>query len=277
MLGRPVIRFDAIASTMDVLADLAVLGAPEGTTVVADYQSAGRGRSGRHWTAPPGTALLHSILLRPDLPIQRLTPLSLLAADAIVTTLWECYEVKAEIKWPNDVLVKGKKVSGVLTQVKSQGTPQAVILGVGINANILEVNLPQNATSLLVERGGPIDRNPLMWRFLVELESRYQDLLAGRIEQRWQTIRSSLAMLGHTVTVQEQQENIHGVLHGIDKEGALLLDQGGSIRRVVAGDLTRGPRPDGPVDAAAGMSRPRILPAVNADSPRGSTKVNAAE
>jgi BirA family biotin operon repressor/biotin-[acetyl-CoA-carboxylase] ligase len=260
MLGRPVIRFDAVASTMDVLADLAAIGAPEGTTVVADYQSAGRGRSGRLWTAPPGTALLHSILLRPELPIQRLTPLSLLVADAIVTTLRTCFGVQAQIKWPNDVLIEGQKVSGVLTHVKSQAGRQVTIVGVGVNANILAADLPPNATSLLVERGGPIDRNALMWRCLDELEGRYQDLLAGRIEQRWRTVRDALAMLGDPVTVLEQQAEIHGILHGIDEEGALLIDQGGVIRRVVAGDLTRGPRPDAPPDAEAATLLPRILP-----------------
>ncbi|HEV2074067.1 MAG TPA: biotin--[acetyl-CoA-carboxylase] ligase [Thermomicrobiales bacterium] len=260
MLGRPVIRFDAVASTMDVLADLAALGAPEGTIVIADYQSAGRGRSGREWTAPPRTSLLYSILLRPELPIRQLTPLSLLVADAIVATLGECHGVQAEIKWPNDVLIKGKKVSGVLAQVKSQVDGKVTILGVGVNANILTADLPSNATSLLVELGEPVDHNALMWRFLNELESRYQDLLSSRIEQRWLAIRNTLAMLGDSVTVKERHADIHGILQGIDDEGALLLDQGGVIRRVVAGDLTRGPRPDEPPDAETATSLPRILP-----------------
>lgn len=242
MLGRPIIRFDEVGSTMDVLADLAALGAPEGTTVVAEHQNAGRGRSGRQWAAPPGTSLLHSVLLRPDLPLQRLTPLSLLVADAIVTTLRELHGIQAEIKWPNDVLVDGRKVSGVLTQTRSHEDGLAVIVGVGINTNIPLADLPPAATSLLAERGSHVDRNALMWHFLGELECRYQDLLSGHLEQRWQTIRNSLALLGDPVTVEDQDVVISGILHGVDDEGAMLLDQGGVTRRVVVGDLARGPR-----------------------------------
>jgi biotin-(acetyl-CoA carboxylase) ligase len=94
-----------------------------------------------------------------------------------------------------------------------------------------------------VERGLRADHDALMWHFLGELERRYQELKSGHLEPRWQAIRHSLALLGDRVQVQDHDVTLHGVLHGIDDEGALLLDQSGTIRRVVVGDLTRGPRP----------------------------------
>lgn len=243
MLGRPIIRFDVVNSTMDVLGELATVGAREGTVVVAEYQTAGRGRSGRQWTAPAGTALLHSVLLRPELPLRRLTPLSLLVADGLVTTLRELHHVQAEIKWPNDLVVGGRKISGVLTQTSSRVGGLAVIIGVGINTNIAPDDLSPGSTSLLVERRVRADHDAVMWHFLGELERRYQELQSGHLERRWQSIQSSLAFVGDRVQVQDRDVVLTGVLHGIDDEGALLLDHGGNIRRVVAGDLTRGPRP----------------------------------
>lgn len=148
MLGQPVIRFDDVGSTMDVLADLAALGAPEGTTVVADYQASGRGRAQRSWVAPKGAALLHSLLLRPMLPAGRLMPLSILVGESLVATMRDAYSLPAQLKWPNDVLIHGRKVSGVLIQ--NRGTPPAVIVGVGINANVHEADLPPGGTSLMV-------------------------------------------------------------------------------------------------------------------------------
>lgn len=243
MLGRPIIRFDVVGSTMDVLGDLAGVGAREGTVVVAEYQTAGRGRSGRQWTAPSGTALLHSLLLRPDLPLRRLTPLSLLVADALVTTLRELHGVQAEIKWPNDLLVGGRKISGVLTQTSSRAGQLAVIVGVGINTNTAPDDLRPGSTSLLAERSVRVDHDVLMWHFLGELECRYQELQSGHLERRWQSIRSSLAFVGDQVEIQDRDVVFEGILDGIDDEGALLLDQGGNLCRVVAGDVTRGPRP----------------------------------
>jgi len=245
MLGRPLIRFDRVSSTMDILAELAARGAGEGTTVVANHQTQGRGRSGRAWVAPPGTALLPSVLLRPELPPASLSPLAILVADAIAAALREDYGLSALIKWPNDVLVHGRKVSGVLIQTRmfpSTAHP-AVLVGVGINANIPEGDLPVGGTSLIVQRGKPVDRDALMWRFLGELEARYADLRRGSLDDRWARIQPSLAMRGEPVEVIEGGSRIEGRLLGLDSTGALLLQTDApATARVVVGDLTRGPR-----------------------------------
>jgi BirA family transcriptional regulator, biotin operon repressor / biotin---[acetyl-CoA-carboxylase] ligase len=245
MLGRRVIRFDAVSSTMDVLSQLAARGAQDGTVVVADFQTHGRGRVDRQWSAPPGTALLHSVLLRPGMAMAQLSPLSLLVADAVVATLRDVHGVSSQIKWPNDVLIGGRKISGIL--IRTRITPgdafPAVVIGVGINANAGPGDLPPGAPSLLVETGRRTDRTELMREFLERLDVRYQELRKRDLEDRLEQIRGVLAMRGEHVTVVEGRGSVTGRLLGIDADGALLLQLDGSEpRRVVVGDLTRGPR-----------------------------------
>lgn len=246
MLGRPRVAFDAVSSTMTVLTELATLGASEGTTVVADYQHAGRGRSDRQWIAPPGSAVLASVLVRPDLAVDRLSPLSILVADAIRDALRLLYGLEALIKWPNDVLVESRKVSGVLIQTRAQAHGLAVIVGMGINANIPAEDLPPGATSLLVELGVPVDRHALLRGVLDALEVRYGELATGRLEHRWREIQAHLALCGEMVRVVEGETIVSGMLRGVDADGALALDVDGVRRRIVVGDLSRGPKPIAP-------------------------------
>lgn len=225
---------------MDVLAELAAVGAAEGTVVIAGFQAAGRGRAQRAWVAPRGAALLHSILLRPELPPQRLTPLSILVGEAIVATMREVYALPAQLKWPNDVLIHGRKIAGVLIQ--NRGAPPAVIVGVGINANVRKADLPDVGTSLLVELGERVDHDALMHAFLDRLDVRYCELLADDLKARWQHVHEVLAFRGDLVAVQDGAVRVDGRVRGIDTDGALLLDVDGSVHRVVVGDVSRGPR-----------------------------------
>jgi BirA family biotin operon repressor/biotin-[acetyl-CoA-carboxylase] ligase len=243
MLGRPLIRLDAVASTMIVLGELATAGAREGTTVVAGHQSAGRGRANRRWITPPDTALLASVLLRPGLPHHRLSALSILVGDAIAASVHALYGLEARIKWPNDVLINGRKVSGVLIQSRMQPPGMVVIVGFGINANIAPPDIPPAGTSLLAELGSPVDRDALLRRTLDELDTRYQDLLAGRLQHRWLEIGERIAMRGELVSVEEGGEIITGTLKRVDIDGALVLDFDGQEQRIVVGDLSRGPKP----------------------------------
>lgn len=225
---------------MDVLADLAALGAPEGTTVVADFQAHGRGRANRSWAVPADTALLHSVLLRPELPPGRLTPLSVLVGEAIVATLREQHDLPAQLKWPNDVLVHKGKIGGVLIQVR--GTPPAAIVGVGINANVSADHLPEGGTSIWVEKGEIVDREALMRAFLDQLAIRYQELVLNDLEERWKQVHRVLAFKGERVLVQDGDACVDGQIRGVDTDGALLLDVDGSVRRIMVGDVSRGPR-----------------------------------
>lgn len=242
-LGHPLYRFERVTSTMDVLTKLADEGAPEGTTVVAGFQEQGRGRGDRRWHAPPDTALLASVLLRPNLPLPRLMPLSLLAADAIRAAAVPLYGIDAQIKWPNDVLIDGRKLSGVLIQTRSVAEGLAVVAGLGVNANVHPADLPPTGTSLLAETDRAVDRDILLTQILEELATRYRELLEDRLAERWTTLHRHLAMVGEEVMVVDAGREVHGQLRGVDPDGALVLDVGAERRRVVAGDLSRGPRP----------------------------------
>lgn len=153
--------------------------APEGAIVVAGEQTAGRGRLGRRWLAPAGTSLLCSVQLRPDVPGERLPELTGVAARAVGEAVEALTGLRAELKFPNDVLVGDRKVAGVLAEAREG----RVVLGMGINVNVPESELPQEvdrpATSLLVETGHELERAELLIELLERLERRYDDWVSG--------------------------------------------------------------------------------------------------
>jgi BirA family transcriptional regulator, biotin operon repressor / biotin---[acetyl-CoA-carboxylase] ligase len=149
------------------------LDAPEGAVAVADEQTAGRGRLGRRWFAPAGTSLLCSVQLRPEVSPERLPELTGLAARACAEAIADLTEIEPELKFPNDLLVDGRKVAGILAEARED----RVVLGVGVNVNVEEIDLPTEvdrpATSLLVETGRTISRAGLLVELLERLEQRY--------------------------------------------------------------------------------------------------------
>lgn len=249
LFGRNLVFLLRTGSTNDVAKDLAAQGAPEGTVIVADEQTAGRGRMGRRWTAPPGTCLLCSILFRPTLlPTQaaRLTMLcSLAAADAIqqVTGLY------VDLKWPNDLIVQlsnlqsptWKKLAGILTETGVAGERlEFVIVGIGINVNVPPEVLPAlaaDATSILAETGQITDRAALLAGLLAGVEQRYEALQAGANPQpEW---AARLATLGRPVRAITAGGTLVGVAESVDEDGALLLrTPDGALHRLSAGDVT---------------------------------------
>lgn len=167
--GRPYRFLERCESTQRELPP----DAPEGAVVAADEQTAGRGRLGRSWIAAPGTSLLFSINLRPSVPTHRLSELSIVAGRSCAEAIRQVSGLTPEIKLPNDLLVGGRKLAGMLAEARED----RVVLGVGINANTAPDELPQDvdrdATSLLVELGAPVDRARLLAAILLELERRY--------------------------------------------------------------------------------------------------------
>jgi BirA family biotin operon repressor/biotin-[acetyl-CoA-carboxylase] ligase len=167
--GRPYEHVESTPSTQLLLAT----EAPEGALAVAEEQTAGRGRLGRRWLAPSGTSLLCSLQLRPDVPGERLPELTGVAARTVAETIHALTALEPELKFPNDVLVGGRKVAGVLAEAREE----RVVLGVGINVNVPEDELPREvdrpATSLLVETGRELDRAELLVELLELLELRY--------------------------------------------------------------------------------------------------------
>ncbi len=168
-LGRPYVFLARCESTQLELAETA----PEGAVVAADEQTAGRGRLGRRWLAPPGTSLLFSVALTPSAAAARLPELSPLAAHAVADAIRRVTGLPADVKYPNDVLVLGRKVAGVLGEARGG----RVALGIGVNANVPAGGLPGDAetppASLLLEGGAPVDRAALLAAILLELEHRY--------------------------------------------------------------------------------------------------------
>ena len=265
VFGRELAVLPRTGSTNDVAKDLAARGAPEGTVVVADEQTAGRGRLARRWLAPPRTSLLCSLLFRPDLPpiqAQRLTMLcSLAAADAIE----QVAGLQVHLKWPNDLVVKSqlanrksavrnlhspfsilysptwRKLAGILTETGITGERlDFAVVGIGINVNVGPEALPTlapDATSILAEVGCPVDRVALLVAFLAGVERRYQGLRAGESPYREWAVR--LATLGQPVEVSTPAGVLAGVAESVDEDGALLLRlPDGGWRRLLAGDVT---------------------------------------
>ncbi len=236
MIGRPILRLDEVTSTQDMAFRLGKLGAPEGTVVVARYQRAGRGRAGRTWIASPGAALLFSVLLRPAGPIPGV--FSLLVADAIVETVAAAYGLDPQVKWPNDVLIGGRKLSGVLIQARRA----MVALGIGLNVRTEVSKLPEGATSLRAETGQQIDPTDVLERMLPEVDERYRAVMAGEVDAALSRIEARLAMRGEEVTLRDGDREITGRVTGLREDGALLLVVDGDLRAVVSGELVRGPR-----------------------------------
>ena len=227
-------------STNDVLKRLASEGAPEGTVVLADEQTAGRGRLNRRWVAPAGSSLLFSILFRPSASAQAHSPLaytmlcSLAVRDAVAETLG----VSIGIKWPNDLVHDGRKLGGILTEISTDARGGGyVVVGIGLNVNwdpsTAGFDFP--ATSIRNAVGHPVARADLLRAIAERIAERYAALRAGRSPVReWE---SALDTIGREVAVELPGERITGVAVGVDADGALLVQADDGLRRIIAGDV----------------------------------------
>jgi len=249
--GRELTYLPRTGSTNNVAKELAARGAPGGTVVVTDEQTAGRGRLGRRWIAPAGTCLLCSILFRPDLPPTRIQQLTMLCALAAADAIQETAGLRIWLKWPNDLIVKSqssnlqpqgwRKLAGILTETRLTGERlNHAIVGIGINVNVEPAALPAldpNATSILAETGQPIDRATLLAALLAEVEQRYDALQAGEsLHQEW---ASRLATLGRQVKASTSQGTLEGIAESVSEDGALLLrTPDGALHRLLVGDVT---------------------------------------
>lgn len=246
IIGRPLIRFDRVASTMDVAARLAALGSPEGTIVEADLQTAGRGRGGRRWYAPAGSALMVSIILRPGVSAARLVSMSLLAGLAVANVAEAITSQPATIKWPNDVLIDGRKVAGILLHSRTMGdAPNAcLILGIGINVRVTSATRAFNATSLDEAAGDRVYVGDVRHRLVVELRAVYRAFTGGDLAPAWAELTDRLAYRDREVTIVDGERALRGMVTGLGENGELLLRRpDGVIQSIISGEMVRGPRP----------------------------------
>ena len=248
--GRRLIYRRRTGSTNDLAKALAVEGAPEGTVVVADEQTEGRGRLGRRWLAPPASALLCSILFRPTLPLRSAPQLTMVCSLAAADAVAAVSGLDVALKWPNDLVVaygdprgvlEWRKLAGLLTETGVSGDRlDFVVVGLGLNVNLPAADLPRiapQATSLLDETGRPVDREALLARLLAGVEGRYAALQAGASPHAEWVAR--LATLGRSVRATTPQGVVEGVAEAVDGDGALLLRTAdGALHRLVAGDVT---------------------------------------
>ena len=238
-VGQRVIYYPSLTSTMEVAKqEAARRGAAEGTVILADEQTAGKGRLERVWLSPRGNIAL-SVILYPSLSY--LPSLIMLASLAVVHSIEAATGLKSQIKWPNDVLIDGRKVCGILIESNVQGsTVKYAIIGIGINVNLRLADFPEIlpiATSLSDELGRDVSRLSVIRCLLVEIERLYLALSAGgSIYQEW---RDSLVTLGRRVRVKTGQATYEGVAESVASDGSLLLrGLDGSLTRIVAGDVT---------------------------------------
>ena len=230
-----VIKLGEVSSTMDAARELAEKGCPEGTVVVAERQTRGRGRFGRTWASPAG-GLWFSVVLRPSLPHEDLSKLPLVGALAVARALKKAFGLKAELRWPNDVLIRGRKVCGVLVENSFlRGKVAFSIIGVGVNANFraadLPGDLPERATTLMDELGKRVDLDRLLETILAELGACYEALLSGRGSE---LLRQAEALMGFPRPVRlalEGGEEVSGLAIGLAGDGSLLMElPDGSVR-----------------------------------------------
>jgi BirA family biotin operon repressor/biotin-[acetyl-CoA-carboxylase] ligase len=230
-----IVRRARVDSTQAVAFALAAAGCADGTAVVADSQAAGRGRRGRAWLDEPGASLLLSVVLRPRLELSRLPLLSLAAAVAVAETLAEVAGLAPRLKWPNDVLVSGRKIAGILLESRLGATP-LVVLGIGLNLTqrTFPPGLADRATSVALQTARPVDRERLLEVLLDALDRQRADLERGALAEVLQRWRALADTLGRSVTI----DDVHGVAADIDEAGALVVADGDGRRRLVfAGEV----------------------------------------
>lgn len=230
-----IIRLGEVTSTQAIAFELAERGAPDRTVVVADHQTAGRGRRGRIWHDAPGQNLLVSILARPQLAWRCLPTLSFAAAAAVGEALETVAGLRARLKWPNDVVVNGRKIAGILLESRPAETP-VVVVGVGVN--VAQASFPSGiaarATSIALETDRAIDREALL-QALLDAFDRWR----GRLEREgFAALREHWLALSATIGQHVTVDEVSGRAVDLDLDGALVLEDGAARRRVIAGEIS---------------------------------------
>ncbi|MBP3950619.1 biotin--[acetyl-CoA-carboxylase] ligase [Bacillus suaedae] len=242
-LGQEQTYFESTESTQIIAHKLAQEGVNEGHLVVANEQTSGKGRLARKWYSRAGASISMSVILRPKLSPQETPQLTLLTAVAVVRAIKKQTGLSADIKWPNDVLLNGKKVVGILTEMQADPDfVHSVIIGIGINVNHHATDLDSEilgiATSLAIEKGSDVDRAALISVILLELETLYELYLTdgfSTIRTLWETHSNSI---GTYLTAKTAKSSIYGFAKGISDEGCLLLeDQLGEVHQIYSADI----------------------------------------
>lgn len=244
-MGRDIIYLDSTASTNTYAKKAAEESFKDGTVIIADEQTAGRGRLGRHWVSTRGKGIWMSIMLKPDVLPSDAPKLTIAAACAVVRALWSCCQLDTRIKWPNDIVSGGKKLCGILTEMSAEADEiKYVIIGIGINAN-MEANdfgseVSGIATSINIESGRTVSRKVLAASVLYEFEELYKIFVQnGSIRHFLDEYKSKSAILGKEIRIISKKEEIVGRAVDISEEGHLAVKLAdGSERFIMSGEVS---------------------------------------
>jgi BirA family biotin operon repressor/biotin-[acetyl-CoA-carboxylase] ligase len=243
VVGRDIQVFQETNSTNDVAEKLARDGVAEGVVVFAEAQTKGRGRLGRKWMSPARKGLWFSVLLRPSLHPLETTQLTVISATALRRAIKSVCNLNAEIKWPNDILLGGKKAAGILTEMSAEtDRVRHVIIGIGVDVNLDAAEFPAElkkiATSLKAESGGEISRAELAVEILRELDADYTRIRTGKFAEVADEWESACVTIGKNVTVHVGDRQFRGRAESLDDDGALLVrTEHGHLERVIGGDV----------------------------------------
>lgn len=248
-LGRSVVYLDKIDSTNNYAKKIALEGCEEGTLVVADYQTCGRGRLGRDWNSPHKKGVWMSLVLRPDIPFEEVQIITLAASVAVVQALYDVAQIEAGIKWPNDIIINGKKVCGILVEMNMEiDRINFLVLGIGLNVNQEKVDFSQElldkAVSLKmhVEKTSNsqkiLKRNEIIAAILLKFEEIYDKVKSGAFEDIISEWKKYSVTLGKEVSITHKNEQYIGIAEDITKDGKLIVKCEDGIKEVFSGEIS---------------------------------------
>lgn len=233
------VRFDAVKSTNDTALEMARRGEPEGTVVIAGHQTKGRGRRGRSWWGAPGESLFMSVILRPDLPAEEFCRLSFVASLAVAEHLSCEHTLDARVKWPNDVLIDGRKIAGILVETTHAAGQRAAVVGIGVNVNqrSFPPELADLATSVMLETGSEVDVERIAQALAETIFAYYEQYIANGFEEILNRWRKYMWGIGRQAEVRMEGRVLRGAISGVDSTGALVIrDDSGREHTIVSAD-----------------------------------------
>ena len=241
--GYQIYQYDSVSSTNNLAKEIARKSIEDHLVVIAETQTHGRGRLERKWISPKG-GLWFSIILRPQISLKEALRLTFIMSSTVAETIKTMFGLETKVMWPNDILVEGRKICGILTEaITSKDSVEFVVIGVGLNANVDLDSFPENlletVTTLKHELGYEIDLKALVSRLLQTFEKKYKQLLQGLWPSLLKEWKDFASFLGERVAVTSFDEVFRGEASDVGQDGALLIKlDGGGVKRVIAGDVT---------------------------------------